>query len=221
MATWTGCISPLLVLAKHNVLRGANVLALRTVGRHVAGVINDALAFSPCLCALEQRTRIRWPGVRDGDIEPVLPLRCGLVAQSERAIFMAGIIVPICEKRVFEYSYLASTTTQDIVLHPGVDVGAWYRVRGIVLVHQISVTSGNFKLKLQHAFPCEQDRQEFVDTTDFLTSASITNASPNIKTISGTDPQGYLKVILRADQTTTTGAILYGEFSVYLVLRDV
>ncbi|MBL9105150.1 MAG: hypothetical protein JNL82_29660 [Myxococcales bacterium] len=134
---------------------------------------------------------------------------------------MAGIIVPICEKRIFEFSYLANGTNQDVVLHPAVDVGAWYRIRAVVLVHQISVTSGNFTLKLQHTFPSELDRQEFVDTTDFLTTASITNASPNIKTISGTDPQGYLKVILRASQTTTTGAILYGEFSVYLVLRDV
>ncbi|MBK7830740.1 hypothetical protein [Nannocystis sp.] len=140
---------------------------------------------------------------------------------------MAGIIVPICEKRVFEYSYLAVGTYQDGILHPAVDVGAWYRVRPVVLVHQITTTGGGtpnrFILKLQHTFPCEQDRQEFVDTTaDFLTSANITSASPNIKTVaSGTDPQGYLKVILRADQPNTTGAILYGEFSVYLVLRDV
>ena len=136
---------------------------------------------------------------------------------------MAGIIVPIVEKRVFESSYLPNGTFQDVVLHPAVDVGAWYRVRPVILVHQISVTSGNFVLKLQHTFPSENDRQEFVDTgTDFLATASITNASPNIKTVaSGTDPQGYLKVILRASQTTTTGAILYGEFSVYLVLRDV
>ncbi len=134
---------------------------------------------------------------------------------------MSGIIVPICEKRIFEFSYLATPNTQDVVLHPAVDVGAWYRVRAVVLVHQISVTSGNFTLKLQHTFPNELDRQEFVDTTDFLTSASITNASPNIKTISGTDPQGYLKVILRADQAAASGATLYGEFSVYLVLRDV
>jgi hypothetical protein len=134
---------------------------------------------------------------------------------------MAGIIVPICEKRIFEFSYLTGGTNQDVVLHPAVDVGAWYRIRAVLLVHQISVTSGNFTLKLQHTFPSELDRQEFVDPTDFLTTASITNASPNIKTISGTDPQGYLKVILRASQTTTTGAILYGEFSVYLVLRDV
>ena len=122
---------------------------------------------------------------------------------------MAGIIVPIIEKRIFEYSFLGGAATQDVVLHPAVDV------------HQITATSGNFVIKLQHTFPTEHDRQEFVDTTDFLTTASITNASPNIKTITGTDPQGYLKVLLRATQGGTSGHTLYGEFSLYLVLRDV
>jgi hypothetical protein len=133
---------------------------------------------------------------------------------------MAGIIVPILEQRVFEYSYLAGTNTQDVVLHPGVDVGNWYRVRLVVLVHQITASTGNFVFKLQHAFPCESDRQEFVDTSDFLATASITSNSPNIKTITGTDPQAYLKVILRATQVTSS-TTLYGEFSAYLVLRDV
>lgn len=131
---------------------------------------------------------------------------------------MAGIIVPVLEKRVFEYGYLTSGS-QDVVINPAIDVGAWYRVRLVVLVHQITATTGNFVFKLQHAFPSEHDRQEFVDTTDFLTTANITNASPNIKTITGTDPQAYLKLILRASQGTS-GNTLYGEFSAYLVLRD-
>lgn len=133
---------------------------------------------------------------------------------------MSGIMVPVLEKRIFEYSYLGTAATQDVVINPAVDVGAWYRVRLVVLVHQISATSGNFIFKLQHTFPTEQDRQEFVDTTDFLTTANITNASPNIKTISGTDPQGYLKILLRATQGTS-GNSLYAEFSAYLILRDV
>lgn len=133
---------------------------------------------------------------------------------------MPGIIVPIVEKRIFELSFLGSSATQDVVLHPALDVGAWFRVRLVVLVHQITATSGNFVFKLQHTFPLENDRQEFVDTTDFLTTASITNASPNIKTISGTDPQAFLKILLRATQGTG-GDTLYGEFSAYAVLRDV
>lgn len=133
---------------------------------------------------------------------------------------MSGIIVPVLEKRVFEFGYLTpGGAIQDVVIQPAVDVGGWYRVRLVVLVHQIAATTGNFVFKVQHTFPSEMDRQEFVDTTDFMATASITTASPNIKTISQVDPQAYLKIILRATQGTA-GNTLYGEFSAYLVLRE-
>lgn len=132
---------------------------------------------------------------------------------------MAGIIVPIVEKRIFDYGFLTSGS-QDVVLHPAVDVGNWYRVKIIVLIHQILATSGNFTVRLQNTFPVEQDRQEFVDTSGFLATSSITSASPNIQVSStGSDPQAYLKVILRASQVTS-GTPLYGEFSVFLSLRE-
>lgn len=134
---------------------------------------------------------------------------------------MSGIIVPVLNKQIFEFSFLGTGADQDVVLHPAIDVGAWFRVRLVVRVHQITATSGNFTFKLQHTLPSDEDRQEFVDTSaDFLTTGNITSASPNIKTISGTDPQAYLKLVLRAHQVTA-GNTLYGEFSAVLVLRDV
>ncbi len=133
---------------------------------------------------------------------------------------MAGIIVPIVEKRIFEHSYLAMSTSQDVVLHPALDVGSWYRVRLVVLVHQYSVTSGSFDILAQHTFPSELDRQEFVISGSNFLSLTLTS-SPNIQSVTGTDPQAYLKILLRATQPTTTGATIYGEFSVYAVLRGV
>lgn len=134
---------------------------------------------------------------------------------------MAGIIVPILEKRMFDFSYLGSSPAyQEVVIQPHVDVGAWYRVRIVVRVHGITATSGNFTFKLQHALPSSDDSQEFIDaTSDFLTTSAITDASPNIKTASATDPQAYLKILLRASQGTA-GDALYGEFSAALILRD-
>lgn len=71
----------------------------------------------------------------------------------------------------------------------------------------------------QHTFPSELDRQEFVISgSNFL---ALTLAStPNLQSVTGTDPQAYLKILLRATQGTG-GDALYGEFSVYAVLRDV
>jgi len=135
---------------------------------------------------------------------------------------MAGIIVPVIEKRAFEYSYLAGGTTQEVVLHPAIDVGAWYRVKIVVLRHQCDTQSGNFTFSLWHTFPTEEDRQEFVSSSSWLATSAITSGSgDNLQASStGTDPHGYLKMILTADQSSTTGHRLYGEFSAYLVLRD-
>lgn len=134
---------------------------------------------------------------------------------------MSGIIVPVVEKRVFEFSFLGNGGVQEVVLHPAIDVGAWYRVRMVILTHQITATSGNFVFALRHAFPFEQDRQEFgISGTDFLATSSITTSPPNLTTTSQVDPSAYLKFVLKATQGTS-GNTLYGEFSAYLVLRDV
>lgn len=127
------------------------------------------------------------------------------------------MILPVLDKRIFEFSYLGNSATQDVVIQPAIPVHDFYRVRLIVRVHSITATTGNFVFKLQHTLPSEQDPQEFTDTTDFLTTASITNASPNIKTVTGTDPQAFLKLILRATQGTS-GNSLYAEFSAVMVL---
>lgn len=129
------------------------------------------------------------------------------------------ILLPVLDKRVFEFSYLGTAATQDVVIQPAIDCSAFYRVRLVVRVHSITATTGNFVFKLQHTLPSEQDPLEFTDTTDFLTTASITNASPNIKTITGTDPQAFLKITVRATQGTS-GNTLYGEFSAVLVMRE-
>jgi len=137
---------------------------------------------------------------------------------------MSGTIIQILEKRSFEFSFLGTSATQDVVIHPAVDVTSFYRVRLLVRIHSITTTTGNFKFILNNTFPSEQDPQEFTDSTNtFLTTGNITAAGtpPNIFNIavSSTDPQAFLKVILRATQGTS-GNTLYGEFSAALLLRE-
>lgn len=135
---------------------------------------------------------------------------------------MSGLIIPILEKRVFEFGYLGTSGIQDVVIHPAVDVSSYYRVRLLVRIHSITATTGNFKFILNNTFPSEQDPQEFTDATNtFLTTSNITTGTPNIFYIaaSSTDPQAFLKVILRATQGTS-GNTLYGEFSAALLVRE-
>ena len=134
---------------------------------------------------------------------------------------MAGLIIPILDKRVFEFSFLgASPAAQDVVLHPAVDITAFYRVKLLVRVHSITATTGNFQFRFYNTFPSEQDPQEFTDSTAVGTAASITTASPNIVVANTTtDAQAFLKIVLRASQGTA-GNTLYGEFSAALLCRE-
>ena len=138
-----------------------------------------------------------------------------------QSIQMSGIIIPILDKRVFEFGFLGTAATQDVVIHPAVDTASYYRVRLLVRTHSITATSGNFKFNVYNTFPSEQDPQEFTDaTTLFITGTSITTASPNIYSpASSVDPQAFLKIVLRATQGTS-GNTLYGEFSAALLLRE-
>lgn len=132
---------------------------------------------------------------------------------------MAGIIVPFLDKRSFEFSYLG--TTQDVVIHPGLDVSNFYRVRAVIRVHQLTATTGNFTFKFQHTAASDQDPQEFTLTSDFMTSSAINSgvSAPTLVTVAQTDPYSHLKIILRATQSTP-GDTLYGEFSAFLILRE-
>jgi hypothetical protein len=139
---------------------------------------------------------------------------------------MTGIIVPVLEKRTFEYGYLGLNATQEVVLHPAIEVAPWYRVRLVVRIHQLDAQSGNFKFFLFHTLPSEEDPQEFSITTaasEFFVTPSgaggITTSSPNIVSNTAADPQAFLKLVLRATQATASNR-LYGEFSAVLVLRD-
>jgi len=94
------------------------------------------------------------------------------------------VIRPVMEKRVFEFGFLGTAGTQDVAIHPALDVSEFFRVRLLVRVHSISATTGNFNFKFQHTLPSEQDPQEFTDSTaDFMATGAITTASPNIKTV--------------------------------------
>lgn len=133
---------------------------------------------------------------------------------------MAGMIIPILEKRVFEYGFLGNAATQDVVIHPAVDVTSFYRVKLVVRIHSITATTGNFKFLMYNTFPSEQDPQEFTDTvTAITTGTAITTASPTIFSAGFTDTQAFIKIVLRATQGTS-GNTLYGEFSAALQVRE-
>lgn len=131
-----------------------------------------------------------------------------------------GAIISITRKTMYDMSFLSATTAKDVVLHPALDVSGFYRVRVIVRVHSLTIANpGSFEVIAQNTLPSEEDPKEFTDTSSFL-AVSITGASPPIQSATATDPQAFLKILLRATQGSVSGSALYGEFSVVVVGRQ-
>lgn len=138
---------------------------------------------------------------------------------SERAVPGARI-VPFLEKRTFTFSTLNATSTLPVVLCPAFCVLDAYHVRINVRVHTLSMGSGqSLSLILYGTLPSEEDpSQDF--NTDVFTSLSIDSSvtAPSLVTGSGTNPEAYLKIVLAAQQGSTT-ATMVATLSACLILR--
>lgn len=94
---------------------------------------------------------------------------------------MSGVIIPVLDKKIFEFSFLAAGA-QDVVLQPAIETAGFYRVRLLVRVHALNVSGGtpsNFDFKLQHTLPSDSDPQEFTDTSsDFQSPVNSRSLVP-------------------------------------------
>lgn len=130
--------------------------------------------------------------------------------------------VPFLEMRTFIFSNLSGSTQELIVLHPRLCVLDYYRVRLAVRVHSLSMTATQgLRFILNGALPSEEDPAlDFVSTTDFLTlDIDSSYASGGLASRSTTDPDAYLKISLRATQSSAP-ATFTATLSACLILRD-
>lgn len=135
-----------------------------------------------------------------------------------------GVVVPVLPKTRFEYSYLAPSASQQVILQPALDVGEYYYFQLIVRIHERSFSgSQTIVLQLFNTLPSEEDSREFTSTSAF-TPITITgvlpSAVPGLLSSSGTDPGGFLKLLLTANQQAGSSGTLYAELSAVLVLRQ-
>lgn len=115
---------------------------------------------------------------------------------------MSGILVPVLQKTRFEYTYLAVSTSQSVILQPAIDTSGWYYYQLIVRIHERSFSgSQTIQLQLASTLPSEEDPREFsaaASSTITVTSAAPA-AAPGILSVSGTDPGAFLKLTLTAN----------------------
>lgn len=135
-------------------------------------------------------------------------------------------LIPILEKRLFDFSNLEPTgaTPSDVnyVVCPARYVLGSYRVRLAVRIHSLTISTGqSIQFLLYGSLPSEEDpSREFVDEANpFLVLTIDENSTaPSLATATATDPDAYLKIIIRGVQGVSP-SILSAQLSASLVLR--
>jgi hypothetical protein len=138
---------------------------------------------------------------------------------------MAGIIIPIISKTVFDYSFLASGTSRNVVLAPAIDVSQFKSSRLLVRVHDRSI-NGDAKLEviLKEALPSNEDTAEFLDSALSMIATvtpTVPVNIPGLLTDTESVSPAFWKVTLTASGPTSGPAVsLYAVLSVALLVRE-
>lgn len=136
-------------------------------------------------------------------------------------------MITILDRRSFTFTPLKVSvgmpSTMDVILCPAVCVLEYYRVRLEVRVHAISLTDAAQTLEFLAfgAMPSDEDPSlDFINPTSFISlPIDSQTQAPRLLSASGSDPDPYLRILLRATQgsaVVTFSAVL----SACLVLRD-
>lgn len=124
--------------------------------------------------------------------------------------------------REFDYTFLAAAATKTIVLHSALNVAMFYTARLIVRVHELTMSSGQkFTLAAYGTDPSREDPREFVLNTPTL-SVDISSSQSAGSLVSDTDTDLYpsLKIVLTAQQGSTSATPLFAVLSADLHLRE-
>lgn len=138
---------------------------------------------------------------------------------------MSSVLIPVFNKQRFEFSFLGTSGSQQVVLQPAIDVIAYDSLFLLVRIHSITITTGqSFNFKLYNTLPSEEDPQEFTDTTAgsgqvLSLDVPAGTTAPKLLSASGNSPQAFVKLVFTANQNGTGGTILYAEMSGCLLGR--
>jgi len=142
---------------------------------------------------------------------------------------MTGTLITALPRRRLEYSFLAGSTSQTIVLLPEIAT-CNYNYAGIfVRVHSRSMAAGqSLQFNLYNILPTQDDLREFVEDDGTgspypLVTVTVTSSSPvtvpRITYDTTTRVGPFLKLELKASQASSPTAF-YAELSAELLLRE-
>lgn len=133
---------------------------------------------------------------------------------------MNGALIPLFPKTRFDFSFLASTTTQTTVIAPAIDLIQFKSLVLLIRIHRVMMTAGqSFVYTLLNTLPSEEDPQEFTDSGSAVITLSITTvSSPALLNATGSSPQAFGKLVLAATQVGANDPF-YAEMSGCLLGR--
>lgn len=138
-----------------------------------------------------------------------------------------SVLVPFLDKRTFDFTNVApgatSVNTLDVTLSPALCVLGYYRIRLAVRVHSITVSSINQSISflVYGTMPTDEDpKVEFLTASRFIQlDLDTTTQAPSLITATGTDPDAYLKILIRASQGVI--GTLSATLSASLILSEI
>jgi len=94
---------------------------------------------------------------------------------------MSGYVIPIVDKRILDFSTLATSATQTIVLADRVDVMRWAELTLCVRIHAHSLAGGSGEIRVRaspQSCSAEEPGTIFVDTASIAAEIVIDSTTP-------------------------------------------
>jgi hypothetical protein len=133
------------------------------------------------------------------------------------------MIIPVLPQTPYNYSYLHTGGTEDVVVADMVPISDARTVALSVRIHEVNFASGaGFRFLIYGVDPSRTDATLFMSSTTIGDTGKITSASTNLVGLTSiiSDPiYPFVRVMLRAEGASTTGNC-YFELSADLVVRQ-
>lgn len=128
----------------------------------------------------------------------------------------------ILRKQVFDFSFLAPSSSTTITLRRGLWLGNFYYLWYGVRIHNKTIDSGSFVLDAFQTLPSREDPAEFTQSSSiFRVTVTASDTPPKLEAITEEATFGpYVKFLLNANQGAAGGS-LYAELSAVLLARAV
>ncbi len=131
-----------------------------------------------------------------------------------------GTLVEVIPRTQFDYSFLDTGGSSVVVFERALDIVDFYRARLIVMVHEVDIQNGSFRVIARSAMPSPAENRLFTTPGAAQLSVTVDSAtdSGDFLLDDTTDAGPYFNVRMLIDQTTG-GERNFADISVAMLLR--